>query len=54
MGNIMGTNFKSISVTKNILKDGDMLDVMIHVGSVKVATFTCPLSSIAEIIKANI
>lgn len=51
--NIRGTNFKTISVIRNIKSEG-MLDVVIYVGTVKVATFTCPESCISQLILANL
>lgn len=53
MANMRGTNFKSISLTRNI-KSEDLLDVIIYVGTVKMATFSCPLSVVSDIIKVNV
>lgn len=48
-----GTNFKSISIIRDIKRDG-IYDVVIYVGAVKMATFSCPESSLMDIIKSNL
>lgn len=53
MASTRGTNFKSITIGRDIREDG-LLNVVMYVGSVKTATFTCPESCIKDIILANI
>lgn len=53
MASTRGTNFKSITIGKDIQREGQ-LDVVIYVGTVKIATFQCPENCIKDIILANL